>query len=220
MADFNPYREWLQIQSAAATPDYYALLGLPALESDSAQINAGFQRQAARVAPHLAGEHSGPAQRLMSELAEARVTLLTPTARRAYDLALAAAHQQATQAPQPKKQRWAQPTSGPGQDDLLPPAAIPGSTAIPGRAAPAPQPIAEPAAMQPQPIPQALPMPHVAQPGWQVPGQSPPAAEGYAMPYGGYPAQPAYNYEGYGYGAPQAYAATPSISEAPWTTEA
>lgn len=222
MADFNPYREWLQIQSAAATPDYYTLLDLRPLESDSAQINAGFQRQAARIAPHLSGIQGSLAQRLMSELAEARVTLLTPTARRAYDQALSTAHQQAARSPQPKKQRWAEPT-GRGQDELLPPAAVPGSSAAPsGGAAAAPQPAAEPAAM-PQPIPQALPMPHVAaQPTWQAPSQALPVAQGYAMPYGAYPAQsptqPGY-FEGYGYGAPQAYAAAPLATEAPATLE-
>jgi hypothetical protein len=217
MTDFNPYREWLKTEADTTSPDYYALLDLRPLEADAAQINAGFQRQAARIAPHLSGERSGLAQRLMSELAEARVTLLTPTARRAYDQALAAARQQVGRTAQPKKQRWADP-AGAGDDGLLPPAAIPGGSAPAPSSAPESAPI-------PQAIPQAMPMmaPNMAaQPGWQAPAQALPLAEGYAMPYTGYPAQPAaqagYNYGGYGYGAPQAYAA-PVAAEVPVPTE-
>lgn len=88
---FNAYREWLGIAGQSEIPSYYELLGLRPLESDTAQIEAAYQRQSARLAARLSGGQADVAQRLMGELAEARLTLLTPTAKRAYDTALAGA---------------------------------------------------------------------------------------------------------------------------------
>ena len=88
---FNPYSEWLGIGLHSGTPTYYELLDLRALESDTAKIEAAYQQQSAKIAAQLAGRHVADAQRVMGELAEARMTLLTPTAKRAYDAALATA---------------------------------------------------------------------------------------------------------------------------------
>lgn len=85
----NAYREWLGVAGTSEIPSYYELLGLRPLEPDTAQIEAAYQRQAGRLAARLSGEQADIAQRLMGELAEARLTLLTPTAKRAYDAALA-----------------------------------------------------------------------------------------------------------------------------------
>ncbi|HVA47231.1 MAG TPA: hypothetical protein VNH11_12760 [Pirellulales bacterium] len=114
----NPYRDWLGVESPSATPSYYDLLGLPPLESDTAKIAAAFQRQSQRLSPHLSGGDSDAAQRLLAELAEARMTLLTPTAKRAYDQALASRYQSSPESPRPPVPAAA---SGPGP--LLPPAA-------------------------------------------------------------------------------------------------
>lgn len=88
---FNAYREWLGVAGQSEIPSYYELLALRPLEPDTAQIEAAYQRQSARLATHLSGAQADIAQRLMGELAEARLTLLTPTAKRAYDAALAGA---------------------------------------------------------------------------------------------------------------------------------
>ncbi|HET6881866.1 MAG TPA: hypothetical protein VFI31_17000 [Pirellulales bacterium] len=94
---FNPYREWLGIAAHSDSPSYYELLGLRPLENDATKVEPAYQRQAAKLAGHLSGGQADVAQRLMGELAEARITLMTPTAKRAYDSALAGAVQAAGQ---------------------------------------------------------------------------------------------------------------------------
>src|SRR5690348_7622953 len=79
---FNPYREWLSIVSTNPSPNYYELLGLPPREPDMGKINAAYQRQSNRLASQLGGYRAEIAHRLIGELAEARMTLMTPTAKR------------------------------------------------------------------------------------------------------------------------------------------
>ncbi|HWB10000.1 MAG TPA: hypothetical protein VG826_12280 [Pirellulales bacterium] len=111
--DFNPYREWLGVTSSSPSPSYYELLGLGPLEGDVAKIDSAYQRQSNQLAARLSGSQAMLAQRLMGELAEARMTLMTPTAKRAYDQALVA-------------RGPAAPTSAASDiQDMLPPAASP-----------------------------------------------------------------------------------------------
>src|SRR5487761_536717 len=128
---FDPYREWLAITSGGQPHNYYDLLGLRPLESDIGKINAAFRRQSDRLAPHLSGAQAAMAQRLMTELTEARMTLLTPTAKRAYDQSLAGG--QPTTGPaapaDSKPARWSGSPTPESGDALLPPSALPGGTA-------------------------------------------------------------------------------------------
>ena len=128
---FDPYREWLAITSGGQPHNYYDLLGLRPLESDIGKINAAFRRQSDRLAPHLSGAQAAMAQRLMTELTEARMTLLTPTAKRAYDQSLAGG--QPTTGPAApaanKPARWSGSPTPESGDALLPPTALPGGTA-------------------------------------------------------------------------------------------
>jgi hypothetical protein len=141
---FNPYRDWLGVASASQSPSYYELLGIRPLEGDLGTINAAYQRQAVRLAAYLNGGQADLAQRLMSELAEARMTLMTPTAKRAYDQALAARGLEASGST--GRQGGASGTND--IEGMLPPAASP-QTAQP--VAPAPSPVYQPALAQPYP---------------------------------------------------------------------
>ena len=129
---FDPYRQWLGIASAGETPSYYELLGLRPLEADLGKINAAYQRQSSKLAGQLSGSQGDLAQRLMGELGEARMTLMTPTAKRAYDQALAARGQGLSTSTAPRSAVF----SAANIDDMLPPAAAPQSTG--GVAAPPP----------------------------------------------------------------------------------
>jgi curved DNA-binding protein CbpA len=162
---FNPYRKWLGIESVSETPSYYELLGLRPLESDAGKINAAYQRQSGRLAAEFSGSQAELAQRLASELAEARMTLLTPTAKRAYDQAIATRGASA-----PANTVAAQPS----------PVAVPQASANP-----VPISAAQPFVPQPAPQPAA---PYAAQPYAAMPGY-PSAGYGSAQPY---PAAPAY----------------------------
>jgi hypothetical protein len=62
---------------------------LPLLRAEPAKVADAFRRQVARVTPHLSGEHGAIADRILAELASAKVELLTPTTKRMYDATLA-----------------------------------------------------------------------------------------------------------------------------------
>ncbi|HVX10366.1 MAG TPA: hypothetical protein VHC22_04260 [Pirellulales bacterium] len=165
---FHPYREWLGVISHGETPNYYELLGLRPLEPEVGKIDLAYQRQSARLIAQFSGGHADLAQRLMGELAEARMTLLTPTAKRAYDEALANGG-----------------ANGAGSPSVAPQPM--------GHQATAPQP-AVPQPAVPQPVaPQAVAVPQYGPA--QAVGQTMPGYAGYAPAYHavqGYAAAPAY----------------------------
>ncbi|HQU45970.1 MAG TPA: hypothetical protein PK867_24365, partial [Pirellulales bacterium] len=202
----NPYRDWLGIESPSATPSYYELLGLPPLESDTGKIGAAFQRQSQRLSPHLSGGDSDAAQRLLAELAEARMTLLTPTAKRAYDQALASRYQSSPESTRPPVSAAA---SGPGP--LLPPAA-----SAPSSPSPAAVPLGTPGYQQPAAPAYggyAPPQGYDAAGGYSA-GQTYPAAQGYPN----YPAAQGHPAAAYPAWQPQmaAPAAAPAYPSGPY----
>jgi hypothetical protein len=87
--DFDPYREWLGITTDLRPPNHYELFGLPLLRAEPAEVAEAFRLRVACVTPHLTGKHGAVADRVLSELAAAKVELLTPTTKRMYDAALA-----------------------------------------------------------------------------------------------------------------------------------
>ncbi|HEX7379539.1 MAG TPA: hypothetical protein VF278_20620 [Pirellulales bacterium] len=194
---FNAYREWLGIASQSDIPSYYELLGLRPLEPDTAQIEAAYQRQSARLTAQLAGGQADVAQRLLGEIAEARLTLLTPTAKRAYDTALATTI--ASTAPaassNPPVEMPAAPAAMPSQPVAAYPAmpqAVQGQQPAASYGYPGGYPAAQ--AMNPAyPAPQAYP-------GWQGQPAMPVAAAGY------YP-------NAYPAAAPMAAAPQPAVEE-------
>ena len=107
---FNPYRAWLGVVSQAARPTHYELLGLSPSRCDAQSVAEGFRRQMGRLNPHLSGEHAATAQRIAGELANARVVLLTPTTKRAYDSELAS-RSRSTSTPQSQVQSGAKTAS-------------------------------------------------------------------------------------------------------------
>jgi serine/threonine protein kinase len=88
---FDPYHKWLAIPPQEQPPDHYRLLGIARFEADPDVIaNAADQRMI-----HLRGFQTGPraadSQRLLNEVAAARVTLLDPGRRAGYDALLRSA---------------------------------------------------------------------------------------------------------------------------------
>ena len=82
---FDPYHQWLGIPKAEQPPHLYRLLGVTVFESDAQVIaNAADQRMALLkgFATGRFGEHS---QRLLNQVARARVILLDEQRRREYD---------------------------------------------------------------------------------------------------------------------------------------
>jgi hypothetical protein len=86
---FDPYREWLGIEPHEQPADFYRLLGVARFEPEAGRIAAAADQRMALVRSFQMGPRGDYTQRLLNELAAARVTLLTPQSRAAYDAALA-----------------------------------------------------------------------------------------------------------------------------------
>ncbi|MFO0901728.1 MAG: hypothetical protein U0939_01940 [Pirellulales bacterium] len=85
---FDPYRKWLGIPAEEQPPNHYRLLGIPLFESDLDVIENAAHRQMVYVRTFQHGKHAELSQRLLNELASAKVCLLTPDRKQAYDLQL------------------------------------------------------------------------------------------------------------------------------------
>jgi formylglycine-generating enzyme required for sulfatase activity len=95
---FDPYHEWLGIPASEQPPHHYRLLGIPAFEESPTVIENAADRQMAHLRTFQTGKHSAESQRLLNEISAARVCLLHPAKRAAYDQQL----RDTLQAQQPK----------------------------------------------------------------------------------------------------------------------
>jgi hypothetical protein len=89
MADsFDPYLRWLGIRDPQRPPNHYRLLGVDLFESDSDVIAVAADRQMAHVRTFQTGQLAELSQQLLNELAAARICLLKPEKKAAYDAQL------------------------------------------------------------------------------------------------------------------------------------
>jgi hypothetical protein len=98
---FDPYYKWLAIPPAEQPPNHYRLLALNLFESDADVIATAADQRMAHVRSFQSGQYVDASQRLLNELASARICLLKPEKKSAYDAALRAkiAEQTARTAP-------------------------------------------------------------------------------------------------------------------------
>jgi len=82
---FDPYRKWLGIPAQDQPPNHYRLLGIELFEADPDVISNAADGRMAQIKNFQAGKHSQDSQRILNELAAAKVGLLNPTKRAAYD---------------------------------------------------------------------------------------------------------------------------------------
>ena len=87
---FDPYYKWLGIPPNEQPPHHYRLLGLQLFERDVEVIEAAANRQMAYVQQRASGGRAAVSQRLLNELSAARVCLLDPKKKAAYDADLKA----------------------------------------------------------------------------------------------------------------------------------
>ena len=84
MPDFNPYHKWLGI-----APDerlnHYRVLGLQPFESDHDVIANAADQRMSHIRTFQGGRHSDLSQKLLNEIAAARVCLLNPAKKAEYD---------------------------------------------------------------------------------------------------------------------------------------
>lgn len=101
---FDPYHRWLGIRDPQRPVNHYRLLGLDLYESDPEVIAFAADRQMSHVRTFSSGPHSELSQQLLNEIAAAKVCLLDPRRRAAYDQQLSQA-----QAPTPPSAWQAEP---------------------------------------------------------------------------------------------------------------
>ena len=88
MASFDPYHQWLGISPAEQPPDHYRLLGINRFEDNPSVIENAADRQMAHLKTFQTGPHSADSQRLLNQIASARICLLNTDKKTAYDLQL------------------------------------------------------------------------------------------------------------------------------------
>lgn len=85
---FDPYRKWLGIPAQDLPPHHYRLLGIEPFESDQDVICNAADARMAQIKTFQTGRHSDHSQRLLNELAAAKVCLLNPAKKAEYDRGL------------------------------------------------------------------------------------------------------------------------------------
>jgi hypothetical protein len=83
--EFDPYRKWLGIPPQDQPAHHYRLLGIAPFEDDPDVIENAATRQLAHVRTFQTGRHAALSQRLLTELTAAKLCLLMPEKKVAYD---------------------------------------------------------------------------------------------------------------------------------------
>jgi formylglycine-generating enzyme required for sulfatase activity len=82
---FDPYHKWLGIPKDEQPPHHYRLLAIRVFEDDPDVIQAAADRQMAHLRTYQTGPNGALSQKLLNEVAAARVCLLNPARKTAYD---------------------------------------------------------------------------------------------------------------------------------------
>ncbi|MEQ8785021.1 MAG: protein kinase [Pirellulaceae bacterium] len=85
MSEFDPYYHWLGITPKDQPPNHYRLLGIDRFEEHVEVISNAADRQMMFLRSFQSGRHALASQQLLNELAAARVCLLDPERKAAYD---------------------------------------------------------------------------------------------------------------------------------------
>jgi hypothetical protein len=82
---FDPYHKWLGIPPDEQPPNHYRLLGIRPFEADPEVIQSAADQRMAHLRTYQTGRHADWSQRLLNEVAAAKICLLTPAKKAAYD---------------------------------------------------------------------------------------------------------------------------------------
>lgn len=87
---FDPYHRWLAVPPKDQPPNHYRLLGLELFENDPDVIADAAEQRMAHVRNYQLGKYMALSQRILNELAAAKVCLLNPQEKAEYDQTLRA----------------------------------------------------------------------------------------------------------------------------------
>ena len=119
--NFDPYHRWLGIAPTEQPANHYRLLGIPLFETDQDVIETAADRQMSHVRTYQAGLHSELSQKILNQIASAKVCLLKPDKKKAYDDKLRGELiPPAAQQPTPPPSMGQPPASPSGQKSALP----------------------------------------------------------------------------------------------------
>lgn len=90
MSSFDPYHKWLGIAPKDQPPNHYRLLAIDLFESDPDVISAAADQRMAHVRSFQTGKNADLSQRVLNEIAGARVCLLHAEKKAKYDVVLRA----------------------------------------------------------------------------------------------------------------------------------
>ena len=82
---FDAYYKWLGIPPSEQPPNCYRLLGIALFESDPDVIATAADKQMAHIRTFQTGQHSALSQRILNEIAAARICLLSAAKKAEYD---------------------------------------------------------------------------------------------------------------------------------------
>jgi len=85
---FDPYYTWLGIPPQQQPPNHYRLLGIESFEGSPDVIERAADRRMADLRTYQTGKHSADSQRLLNEVAAAKLCLLDAKKKARYDAAL------------------------------------------------------------------------------------------------------------------------------------
>ena len=88
--NFDPYHKWLGISPKDQPPHHYRLLAIDVFESDADVISAAADKQMAFIRSFQTGKNAQFSQKILNEIATARVCLLNAAKKAEYDAALRA----------------------------------------------------------------------------------------------------------------------------------
>ncbi len=140
---FDPYYRWLGIPPDEQPANHYRLLGIKQLEENREVIQNAADRQMAHLRTFQTGPRTSMSQRLLNEVAAARVCLLSTDKKSAYDQQLRSASAAASPVPpatRPTPPAPTPPVTGP---------AAPAAQQTAARSDSAPQAVEDPGAQFP-----------------------------------------------------------------------
>ena len=82
---FDPYHKWLGIPPEEQPPNHYRLLAIKDLEADPDVIQAAADQRMAHLRTYQTGRYAEWSQRLLNEVAAAKICLLNEAKKTAYD---------------------------------------------------------------------------------------------------------------------------------------
>ncbi|MEM9942280.1 MAG: hypothetical protein AAF939_12000, partial [Planctomycetota bacterium] len=82
---FDPYKEWLGIPPSQQPANHYRLLGLDSFESDPTKIELAVSKRVEFLQAVSLGANVAAAQKLLNQVAKARLCLIDPEKKRVYD---------------------------------------------------------------------------------------------------------------------------------------